>query len=538
MIIDLRESDPAARFETDICIIGAGAAGITLARRLDHLGLRVLLLESGGIDFEPDIQELADGPSIGHDYYPLVDSRLRFFGGTTAIWGGRCAEFNPLDLERREWVAHSGWPISLSDIQPYYDRARTLLGLPMRQTPADLWPRLGRRPPAFGQDGLTTDFWQFTPQSERFTLRKCNDLADSKTIRVLLHATVTTINTKDGGDHVSTLCIGDISGITATVTARQYVLAAGGIDNARLLLASGIGNQYDQVGRYFMEHPHARGGRVAKGQFWQLLKMLHGRMQDHNGHRHAALIRPTAAMQKREAILNSGFTLAVRQPEDANMVAPVKAYNGLKHKLSPTKINRSLWLNVKKASNRINRWAGPLRPRALIGLGWDLSAVIRAEQAPNPDSRVKLARERDAMGMPRAELDWRLSDLDKHSVKVMMNAFSAELERLDIGRFDPAPWLNDAATVWTTDPLISAHPKGGYHHMGTTRMSSSPRAGVVDAGCRVHGLSNLYVAGSSVFATSGWANPTLGIMALSLRLADNLANQDTKITAASAMVRV
>ncbi len=537
MIIDLRESDPSIRFEADICIVGAGAAGITLARRLDAAGLRVLLLESGGIDFEPDIQALADGPSTGHDYYPLADSRLRFFGGTTAIWGGRCAEFNPSDFECRDWVPHSGWPISFEDLRPYYDSARWLLGLPTRQSPDNLWPQLSRQPPAFTQDGLTTDFWQFTPQPERFTLRKCNDLTTSDSVRILLHATVTAISTNDGSDQVNGLTVSDISGRTAYINAQQYVLAAGGIDNARLLLASGIGNNHDQVGRYFMEHPHARGGRIVGSRFTELLKSLHGRMRDRNGYLHAALIRPSEAMQKREGILNSGFTLAVRQPADANMIAPVKAYNGFKHVLSPTKANRSLWLNVKKTTTRVNEWAGALRPRALMAMGWELSAIIRAEQAPNPQSRIKLARERDALGVPLAELDWRFSALDKRSAKVMMQTFAAELERLKIGRFDPAPWLDDASTLWTTDPLISAHAKGGYHHMGTTRMSSSPRNGVVDATCRVHGLGNLYVAGSSVFVTSGWANPTLGIKALSLRLADHLADQAVRLTKSVSMAK-
>ncbi len=529
MIIDLRACDPSSRFETDICIVGAGAAGITLARQLADSGLRILLLESGGVDFEADIQALTDGPSTGHDYYPLADSRLRFFGGTTAIWGGRCAEFNPIDFERRDWVPYSGWPISLEALRPHYDHARALLGLPMRQSSQNLWPQFGRQAPEFAEDSLTTDFWQFTPETERFTLRKCADLAESKTVRILLHATVTAINAGDGGDLIESVAVSDVSGRNALITAKQFILAAGGIDNARLLLAADVGNHHDQVGRYFMEHPHARGGRLAKGQFWQLFKMLHGRMRDHNGHLHAVLIRPTAAMQQREGILNSAFTIAARQAPQANMVAPVKAYNGLKHSLSPTKTNRSLWLNVKKAITRFNEWAGPVRPRVLTAMGWDLTAIIRAEQAPNPDSRVKLTKDRDALGMPRAELDWRFSALDKHSVRVMMHEFAHQLEHMGIGRFDPAPWLEEAQTIWTTDPLISAHALGGYHHMGTTRMSGSPRTGVVDADCRVHGVNNLYVAGSSVFPTSGWANPTLGIMALSLRLADHLASQNTKV---------
>jgi choline dehydrogenase-like flavoprotein len=185
-----------------------------------------------------------------------------------------------------------------------------------------------------------------------------------------------------------------------------------------------------------------------------------------------------------------------------------------------------LWHLYRRAVLRVREHIGPAIAWANVRRGaYGLYTVIRAEQAPNPDSRVTLTGERDALGMPRVALDWRLSPIDKRSVRVTMEALDGELRRLDLGTCTPEPWLAEDGPDWEVDPLISNHPIGGFHHMGTTRMAASPRAGVVDADCRVHGVANLYVAGSSVFPTGGWANPTLTIVALALRLADHLGRR-------------
>ena len=134
-----------------------------------------------------------------------------------------------------------------------------------------------------------------------------------------------------------------------------------------------------------------------------------------------------------------------------------------------------------------------------------------------------LTKERDALGVPRVALDWRLSAIDKHSVTGLVDGLGRELKRLGMGRVERADWLDEPGELWRNDPLISSHAIGGYHHMGTTRMATDPRQGVVDADGRVHGQANLYVVGSSTFPTSSWANPTLTIAALALRTADRLS---------------
>jgi len=515
-MIDLAQASGPLGLEGEVCVIGAGAAGISLTRRLLKLGRTVVLLESGGLDYEPATADLNAGENEGEDYYDLEDSRLRFFGGTTAIWGGRCAELDPIDLERRDYVSHSGWPIGWEELARWYEEARPVFGLPATRPDPDSLRAAGVGLPRF--ETLETPLWTFDRRFNRFAWESCGDLEADPKCQIVTHATVTAIVRSGSGiERVEARSLG---AARLTVRAKAFVLAAGGIENPRLLLASGLGN--DQVGRYFMEHPHARGGRIVKGAAWRLLKAF-GRRHRIGGQDLAALISPSEALQRREGILNTSLTIVARQPQGRRQFIGMKAYSGLKHSMAPTRRGRALWMVTKKAAGWAQRHVDPARPWLLHKLGnLEVALLVRGEQAPNPASRVTLTDERDSTGLPRVKLDWRLSEIDVRSVQVLVEALGRELERLRLGRVEPADWL--ASGEWRTDPLISSHPIGGYHHMGTTRMGSDKAASVTDADGRVHGLGNLWIAGSSLFPTGGWANPTLTIVALALRSAEKISS--------------
>lgn len=516
-MIDLNQADGPLDLEAAVCVIGAGAAGISLARRLLQRGHQVVLLESGGLDYEKPTASLNEGENVGEDYYELEESRLRFFGGTTAIWGGRCAELDPIDLEARAWVPHSGWPLGWTELERWYDEARPLFGLPPQRPAPDDLRRAGVPLPRF--EALETPLWTFDRRFNRFAWESCADLAADPKCQIVTHATATGIVAAGGG--IERIEARSIGGARLTVKARAFVLAAGGIENPRLLLASGIGNAHDQVGRHFMEHPHARGGRIVDGAAWRLLKAF-GRRHRIGGEDLAALIAPSEALQRREGILNTSLTIVARQPEGRRQFIGMKAYSGLKHKMAPTKGGRALWMVTKKAAGWAQRHIDPARPWLLHRLGGvEVTLLVRGEQAPNPDSRVTLSGDSDATGVPRVKLDWRLSEIDVRSVAVLVEALGRELARLGLGRVEPAGWL--ASGRWKTDPLVSSHPIGGYHHIGTTRMGTDPRTSVTDPDGRIHGLANLWVAGSSLFPTGGWANPTLTIVALALRSAERIS---------------
>jgi choline dehydrogenase-like flavoprotein len=506
----------------------SGVAGITAVRRLLAAGCSVVLLESGGLDYEAATADLNAGRIVGEDYYALDHARLRLFGGTTAIWGGRCAELDPIDFEKRDWVPHSGWPLTAADLAPYYREARAVFGLALKPPTAVALCADGLALPGFNPDRIRIPLWSFDGQSDRFTYARCRDVVEHPRCTVVTHATAIDILATPDARAVTGVVARGLSGAVLRVTGDSVILATGGIENARLLLAArgtmpmGLGNAHDQVGRYFMEHPHARGGRIRSPKAWALLAAFAGRHQV-GGDTVAPLLTPGFALQRRDGLLNTSLTIAPRPPVDGTQHWGMRLYMRAKHDIAPSRHGRAAWKGLKAGVRRIQSFSDPLRPWLLHRMGkLDLALLVRAEQAPNPDSRVTLSAETDGTGLPRPVLDWRMSELDVRSVERMVRALGTEARRLGLGEVDPAEWLSDPSRRWRTDPLVSTHPIGGYHHMGTTRMSSDPRQDVTDARARVHGVANLYVTGSSLFPTSGWANPTLTIAALSLRIADDV----------------
>ena len=234
---------------------------------------------------------------------------------------------------------------------------------------------------------------------------------------------------------MTSLVARSLSGRRISIRARTFILAAGGLDNPRLLLASrsvmpmGLGNGHDLVGRYFMEHPHARGGSILTGRSWALLNTF--------GRRHllgrqivAALITAGEKEQARAQMLNSSLTIVARQPAHAAQCWSMRAYNRIKHDVAPTRAARALWMNTKRTAHYLQRKLDPLRPWLLHQAGrLELALLVRAEQAPNPMSRVMLSEQRDAFGVPRVKLDWRLSDLDIHSVDRLVDTLGSEFEQ-------------------------------------------------------------------------------------------------------------
>ncbi|MFC1777393.1 FAD-dependent oxidoreductase, partial [Pseudomonadota bacterium] len=255
MLIDLEKSASDLLLETEVCIVGAGAAGVALARDLTKAGREVCLLEGGGMDYEANTQALFEGRNVGMEYYDLDHSRLRFFGGTTNIWGGRSIPLDPIDFEKRDWVPHSGWPITLDDLQKYYRIAHDSLELGEYDYEADNWKKLGLNPLDFDPQKIATRFWRFDHFAERFNSQRSEDLVKAQNIQVVLHANTVGLQATDNASGISRVDATSMDGRKLQVKAKHYVLACGAIENARLLLASnnvetnGLGNQYDQLGR-------------------------------------------------------------------------------------------------------------------------------------------------------------------------------------------------------------------------------------------------------------------------------------------------
>ena len=520
MIVDFQTFEEGAEIETDLCVVGAGAAGITIAREFAGSGISICLVESGGLDFEPETQALYEGENLGLPYFDLDVSRLRFFGGTTNHWSGWSGPLNEIDFQVRPWVPHSGWPITKRDLDPYYERAQPVCGLGPYVYDERVWSLLKMKAPALDPERVAVRFWQFSPplnfgEAYRSELRKADN------VRVLLHANVTNIQTNETASTVAYLDLRTLEGKTGRITAKVFVVACGGIENARLLLLSdrvepmGLGNRHDLVGRFFMEHPSIRCGVIAARDPYDLLdtygKHWYKRVPFLPG------LCTGDATQVREQVLNSGSKIFYEADPDSGTNAAKKILNKLAKGKMPDDLGDKIWKVMTDLDDvAVNAYRRFVEGKGTIAAPKLIYLDSNSEQAPNPDSRVMLSEKRDALGLNRANLDWRLSALDKRSLRVMTEKIGMEFGRLNLGRVRLEDWLLEEGMDWGPDLI------GGHHHMGTTRMSDDPRQGVVDGHCRVNGMENLYIAGSSVFPTGGYMNPTLTIVALALRLADHL----------------
>ncbi len=471
------------------------------------------------------MQALYTGENVGHDYDELDTVRLRYFGGTTNHWQGYCAPLAAMDFQIRDWVPHSGWPITRSDLEPFYRRASPICQLGPYGYGKQALAELGVRPYDFDPAEIASCLFRFSPPT-RFGEVYRSELERATNIRVVLHANVANIQANEAASAVRYVDVRSLDGKAGRVKANAYVLACGGIENARLLLLSdgveraGLGNRHDLVGRFFMEHPFLETGVVVTDDVSGLAQTYAKRSLA--GVEFQVTLCAGNAMQKRERVLNSHVYLdavAAPGPQAARRLwGKIKSWWEIGE--TPENLAEDIWRAVRDigdvAEVAYHMLLTGQRGKAYAASGF-LQCVQSCEQAPNPSSRVTLANEKDSLGLRRSQLDWRLTDLDRRTFRPLTESLAAEFTRLNIGRVRLADWM-----LGGKDPLWGSDMSGGRHHMGTTRMAAEPERGVVDADCRVHHLDNLYIAGSSVFPTGGSVNPTLTIVALAVRLADHL----------------
>ncbi|MFV2063437.1 MAG: GMC family oxidoreductase [Chloroflexota bacterium] len=502
MIEDGRQVPDGSVLGADLCIIGGGAAGIAMSRALRGSGLDIVVLESGGLEFDERTNDLNRGQNIGEPMTfwgverPLHDVRLRYFGGSTNHWFGWCRPIDPMDLEHRPWVPYSGWPISRADIDPWLPAAHEIAELgPVEYDPRVWARRYGAPKPLLSTDVVATTMFQYSPPTN-FGERYRADLDDAADVRVLLWSNAVNLDASVGADHVNGVDVIVLDGPRFRVESGAVVLATGGIEVPRLLLASrgvqpeGLANGNDLVGRYFMEHPHMKAGVAVTRKGLKALSLHQIRPYDVEGRqvRARGVFTLTPAAQREHQTLNfSTFVLGETTPQ------PLKGREP------------SDMVSDTQVADLVRRYGPAMRSV--------LEFEMISEGAPSPDSRVLLGDELDELGMPRVQVDWRRTPLDRYTIQTGLELLGSELGRLGLGRM-----------LVESDGLgpMKADVDVGSHHMGTTRMSSDAASGVVDSDCRVHGIDNLFVAGSAVYPTGGSANPTLTLLALAFRLADHL----------------
>jgi choline dehydrogenase-like flavoprotein len=520
-----------ATCSADVCIVGAGVAGVTLAQELIGTPARVLLLEGGGLTFTKSLrslptvlsrhlrgeQRLARGKNVGQYYYPLRFTRARALGGSSRAWashGLQAAPLDAIDLIERDGLPDHGWPFDRDALDPFYERAQRACNLGPFEYDVDPWETrgLGQRLP-LDEDCVRSTMFQFGLDSafNRYEAQ----LMDADNVELMLHATVTRIAVDRHGrvDHVQ---CATLSGGRFKVEANTFVLAAGAIENARLLLVSddvqraGIGNEHDLVGRYFMEHPDVEVGVLVPAPDLDVDDFRLYRSQQVGPYLNAnAMLRLSDDVLKKEGLLNSVIRL---RPTHRSALDPTsRSARTLRRSLHhgvPTTGLATHAVRVVRGVRSLLRHGAANRSATPDAFGLD----IMAEQVPNPESRVRLDGRRDRLGVPSTVLDWRLADRDWDSIRRTVEILDECLRDAGVGEI--------VSTLDGHSPPPAVY--GNWHHLGTTRMHRDPARGVVDENCLVHGSPNLYVSGGSVFPTGGYANPTLTIAALAAKLADHL----------------
>lgn len=551
MLIDARTLPHGHAITADVCIVGAGPAGLTLARELATSGLEIVILESGGDGSDPkadaDAQELSHGETTGDAYHTLRLIRERGLGGTAVRWsyhvplgfddGLRCRRLDKIDFEKRDWMPNSGWPFGLAELEPFYDRAEDALRVGRFAPDAAEGPD-GRSPAGFPLaigELISTEF-RFV-SSARFLADHTAVVRRAPTITTYLHATVTELDCSENPSVIGRVRAQSATGRDFTVTAKKVILAAGGIENTRLLLLStethsrGLGNRYGLVGKYYMDHPHVYGGYLKVNDVGILAGLLPHEAQLGNDVGHMWKITLSEETLRREQILNCWTAIYPRanaryrnaRSSAKRMYRTLRSINkqdvlpglhdvgnmvrGLGH-FVPAALNKRRNGRPLTLQNTLPLWARA-RPDLLID-GFELTHAV--EQSPG-ESTLTLGAGRDPLGKPVAHLHYVWSDLDIVSVRRTNAIIGKELSAAGIGELEIEPGR---------DLPNRTKPSTPHHPTGTTRMHVDPGQGVVDENGRVHDVENLYITGSSVFPTGGHANPTLTIVALAIRLADHI----------------
>lgn len=470
-------SETGRDLSADVCIIGAGAAGITLAHKLSQRSLKVILCEAGGMDYSDESQSVYKGKVEGDPYYDIEMARLRYFGGTTNHWTGWCRPLDAYDFKEKAGIAETAWPIGREDLDPYLDGARDILEV--KPVPDG---------PVLGASGLKRIGMTFSPPV-RFAEKYREPLEKSKFVQVVLNANL--IGTKAKNGHVTHARIADYDGNERMVSAKHFVIACGGIENSRQLLwlhESGqlpLGESAAVVGRYWGEHPHAPIGDVVilKDEAFRFLDFA------------LDFFAPTPEFMEKRHTLN------------CQLYVKSTHYGGTKEVIA----------DLLCTAPALGQWA-------MNKLGKTLACVAELnaawEQEPSAANRITLGEEKDRFGVPRPVLHWKRSAQDYRTVRETAIAFAKYCANADIARVRLPEWLLSDKGTFPEIGYIA-----GYHHMGGTRMAATADKGVVDADCRIFGYDNIYVAGSSVFPSVGHANPTFSIIELTLRLADHLHNR-------------
>ena len=528
MIIDGRSTDVSAPLDYDVLIVGGGPAGVTLANELDGTGLAVALLESGGMEFDPDTQALYDGEVTGLEEVDLAAIRLRFLGGTSHHWGGNCLPLDPIDFERAPLSGMTGWPFPRAELMDFYARAHDYLDLGAFDYDLATAQGVGEGDLLLPGDGMvqSTPLRHSANPPTNFQEKYAPMLEASDNVRAWLWTNLTGLDVSPEGV-VQGVRTRTLSGVERTLTARHVVLACGAVENARMLLianarnGTSFGDAGGLLGACYMDHPTGGAAFLWPGEPLGPKAYWDRDLVAEDGTELSLLWRLNDEVLAREGLANAQFYLIPYSSDDTARNRAREARHGMNALKAVAKWGlgrEGVGFSLSKAYCTFITNADAMVAEAVSPSAGTIDRVLlkyEAEQQPERASRVTLMDETDALGLPRSHLNWSPTEFDKESVIRTATLIGQACGRADLGRIELEEGTDER--YWN---MVTS-----WHQLGTTRMSVAPSDGVVDPDGLLHGTRNLYVAGGGVMPSSGRANPTLTIVALALRLADHIKTQ-------------
>jgi choline dehydrogenase-like flavoprotein len=496
----------------DICVVGAGAAGILLAIRLTEKKRKVLLIESGNLAPDDEKQALNIIEQTAKPMRDPVWNRKRIVGGTTTAWGGQSLPFSSLDFARRDWVVNSGWPIEYEDVAKYYDSANAFMHVDNWDYGGDLFARFGIERPPIDAQRIDYHFSKWAPKPN-FHKLYCRTL--KKNVMVLYNAHLVRIDLQPNG-RVQSLSIANFVGRTHRISVGEVILATGGIETNRLLLLNdhqlegGLGNHSGWLGRAFMDHPSLVGGTIIPKDARQFQALFGTRI--YRRKRYSARLSAPAAWQRENKLLNVSASFLFLYPDERS--DPFRAIKRLLRGMEAAAV-----VDILRHLSRLAESAVTVAIHGYLYKPGSCTVFgLNLEQEPCSESYVTLERSRDRFGLRQASLHWVISEKSWRTAVLFAKQIKTELERLNLAGVELTPELQSETSDW----------EGNFsdvnHHMGGTRMSSVASQGVVTRNMQVWGIPNLSVASCSVFPTSSHSNPTLTLLALCERLVERIAN--------------
>lgn len=531
MIVDAKEFKELKALKTQVCIIGSGAAGIPLALELaNHYG-DIVILESGSETLDAETQSLYSGVGTPEFYPDPISSRFRMLGGSCNFWHNNTSPLDPIDFEKRPWISNSGWPISYEDVLPYYERAENYCGTGGEGYESQFWVDRTGIPDLFSESNLLELSIAKAANPSTFFFRKyAQKLSASNKIRVVKNANFTDFLFNNNTGNAESIEFKTLTNpdVGHRLSAKIFILCMGGIENARMLLYvnrknnNRLGNQGDNVGHYFMDHPVPRAAVLypSENKNNADYRLFQGVEYPDK--------RIVSFLKLRYDQLVENETINLRMPLNSKtnyeLSEGIRSYHILQQSIADGELHDAFGFHISNILDDLDM-VGEAVSRRLLGhsifsraqdfAGFQIPVMM--EQIPDFKNHISLSQSLDAFGIPKVEINWEITD---ENMKLFWKSLTLTARGLGEGSHGKLRLLRQFhERVWGTQMGL------GNHHMGTTRMAATEKKGVVDSNQRVFGTSNIYVGGSSVFPTGGHVPPTLTIVALTIRLAKHLIKQ-------------